>query len=149
MGRSPTHRANGGPQVVSRLGRASGEADGVAVLAVAHDLGRERSVATQGAAELADDPPVGVGTRASIQVYVLARERRASAVGAAMAVGLERTDAAPQKDALELLDMACGGHGLKDSPPRAGFLPRESRGIHRFGQLSGPVCDAWAPGNTR
>jgi hypothetical protein len=39
-----------------------------------------------------------------------------------MAVGLERTDAAPQENALELLDMACGGHGLKDSLPRAGFL---------------------------
>jgi hypothetical protein len=39
-----------------------------------------------------------------------------------MAIGLQRADAAPQKNALELLDMACGGHGLRDSLPRAGFL---------------------------
>jgi hypothetical protein len=39
-----------------------------------------------------------------------------------MAIGLQRADAAPQENALELLDMACGGHGLKDSLPRAGFL---------------------------
>jgi len=40
-----------------------------------------------------------------------------------MAVGLERADAAPQENALELLDMACEGHGLKDSLPRPWFLP--------------------------
>jgi hypothetical protein len=39
-----------------------------------------------------------------------------------MAVGLQRADTAPQENALELLDMACRGHGLKDSLPRAGFL---------------------------
>jgi hypothetical protein len=54
---------------------------------------------------------------------VLARERCASTVGAAVAVGLERTDTAPEENTLELLDMAGGGHGLKDSPPHARFLP--------------------------
>jgi len=94
----------------------------VTVLGVAHDLGRHRSLAAQGPAELADDA-TGPGGRASIQVDVLADEGRAPAVGAAMPIGLERTDTAPQENPLELLDMARGGgHRLKDSPSRARFL---------------------------
>src|SRR5277367_2574715 len=86
---------------------------------MAHDLGRHRSLAAQRPAELADDA-LGV----SIQMDVLAREGGTSAVGAAMSVGLERTDAATQQDALQLLDMPLGGgHGLRDSPSRARLLP--------------------------
>jgi hypothetical protein len=106
---------------------------------VAHDLRGQRSLAAEGTTELADDS-VTVGGGASIQVDVLARERRAPTVGAAMAVGLERADTAPQEDTLELLDMAGGGHGLKDSLPRAGFLPEalgpppgRERRLLRFG----------------
>lgn len=121
------HRASDTPRARCKLGRAGGETDGVAVLAVAHDLSRDRGIATQRTAELADDPPVGARGRAPIQVDVLARERRAATVGAAMAVGLERTDAALQQDTLELLDMAYRGHGLKDSLPRAEFLPGRRR----------------------
>ncbi len=106
------------------LGRAGGETDGVAVLGVAHDLRGHRRLATESAAELADDSVGGGADGACVQVDVLACERGASTVGAAVAVGLERTDTAPQENALELLDMAGGGHGLKDSLPRARFLPK-------------------------
>jgi hypothetical protein len=57
-------------------------------------------------------------------VDVLAGEGSAPAVGAAMPISLQRTDAAAKENALELLDMAFGGgHGLKDSSSQAGFLP--------------------------
>src|ERR1700722_15191477 len=82
------------------LGRAGGETDGVAVLGVAHDLRGEGSLATEGAAELADDSG-GASRRAFIQVDLLDRERGAPTVGAAVAIGLERTDTAPQENALE------------------------------------------------
>ena len=48
-------------------------------------------------------------------------------MGAAMPIGLQRANAATKKDALELLDMTGGGgHDLKDSPSRGGFLPTYS-----------------------
>ena len=91
----------------------------MAVLGVAHDLGRDRGLAAQRAAELADDAP-----GASVQVDVLAHERRAPAVGAAIAVGLQRADAATQQDALELLDVALGGWPWsEDSPLVRALLP--------------------------
>jgi hypothetical protein len=124
---------------VEGLRRAGGETDGVAVLCVAHDLRGQRGLATEGTAELADDP-VRAGRRAFIQMHLLARERGASTVGAAMAVGLERTDATPQQDALELLDMAYGGHGLKDSLPRAGFLPGAPDGRDVPLRTTGRTC---------
>ncbi len=95
----------------------------MAVLCVAHDLRRNRSLTAQGPAELANDA-LCTGGRASIQVDVLAGEGSAPAVGAAMPIGLQRANAATKENALELLDMAFGGdHGLKDSSSQAGFLP--------------------------
>jgi hypothetical protein len=70
---------------------------------MAHDLGRHGGLATQRAAELADDAP-----GAAIQMDVLAREGRATTVGTAMPIGLERPHAATEQDVLELLDMAGG-----------------------------------------
>ena len=73
----------------------------MAVLAVADDLAGDRALATQQAAQLADDP-----VRAPVvEMDVLAGQRRAPAVGAALAVGLERAEAAAQQVALELLDV--------------------------------------------
>lgn len=99
------------------------------VLAVAHNLGGEGRIAAQQAAELADDAlgtagrVVEASGRAFIQVDVLTGERRASAVGAAMTIGLERPYATTEEEALELLDVACGDHRLRDSLPRGRFLP--------------------------
>jgi hypothetical protein len=85
----------------------------MAVLRVTHDLTRHGSLTAQRTAELANDA-VGRGGRASIQVDVLARERRAPTVGTAVPVGLQGADTATEQDALELLDMAGGGgHGLR------------------------------------
>jgi hypothetical protein len=49
----------------------------------------------------------------SVQVDVLAHERRAAAVGTAIAVGLQHVNAATQQEALELLYVLLGGatHG--------------------------------------
>jgi hypothetical protein len=71
------------------------------VLAVTHELARDRCVATQRPAQLADDPLFA----SVIQMDVLARQRCAPAVGAAVAIGLQRTDPAAQQEALELLYM--------------------------------------------
>ena len=61
-------------------------------------------VAAQRAAQLADDAPAA----AVVEVHVLARQRRAPAVDAAVAVGLQGAHAAPQQQALELLDVGGG-----------------------------------------
>jgi len=71
-------------------GSANGEAHGVTVLAVANELGRQRLLAAQLPAELAHDAPLAP----LVEVHLLARQRRAPAVGAAIAIGLQRTDAA-------------------------------------------------------
>lgn len=71
---------------------ASSQADRVTVLAVAHELARDRGIATQRPAQLTDDPLFA----SVIQMDMLACERRAAAVGAAMAIGLQRTDPAAQ-----------------------------------------------------
>jgi hypothetical protein len=93
------------------------------MLRVAHDLRGHRRLAAQRAAELTDDA-LGLGGRASIEMHMLAREGSASAVRAAMPVGLQRADTATQQNALEFLDMSLwGGHGLKDSPSPARLLP--------------------------
>ncbi len=42
-------------------------------------------------------------------MHVLAHERRAAAVHAAIPIGLQSADAAPQQQALELLDVVLGG----------------------------------------
>lgn len=88
--------------------RGAGEAHGVAVLGVAHELGRDRMRTTQRAAQLADDP-LNVG----VQMHVLAHERRAAAVHAAIPIGLQSAEAATQLQALELLDVVLGrtAHG--------------------------------------
>jgi hypothetical protein len=88
----------------SKLGGASGEAHGVAELAVTHELAREGGLTPHGAAELAHDPRVAL-----VEVDALAHEWSALAVCAAVAVGRERSYAAPQEEALELLYIAIGG----------------------------------------
>jgi len=111
------------PEQVLQLGGAGSQAYGVAVLGVANDLGGYRGLAAQRPTELADYA-IGTGGRASIQVNVLACQRGAPAIGAAMPVGLEGTDTATQQDALELFHMAGReGHGLKDSSSCAQLLP--------------------------
>jgi len=81
----------------------------MAMLAVPDQLARKRGLAPQRAAQLAHD-----GLRkAFIDVHPLARERRAPAVRASVAVGLQGADTAPQQDSLELLDVGVcfsGGH---------------------------------------
>ena len=73
----------------------------MAVLAVPDDLARQRGLAAARTAQLADDPVLAP----VVHVDALAGQRRAPAVGAAVAVGLQRADAATQQHALELLDM--------------------------------------------
>ena len=121
---------------------AGGQPYGVAVLRMAHDLGGDRDVAAQGAAELADD-----GTGAVLQVDVLADQRCASAVGATVPIGLERANAATEQNVLELLDVARGGgHGLKDSLSRARFLPASSTCLAGFATPVWPVFDTCSTG---
>jgi hypothetical protein len=78
---------------------------------VADELAGERRLAARTTAQLTDDPLLVSGApgyapaRAFVQVHVLAGERRAPAVGAAMPVGLEVDHAATQQKALELLDV--------------------------------------------
>lgn len=76
----------------------------MAVLGVAHELGRDRMLTAQRAAQLADD-----ALSTGVQMDVLAHERRAPAVRAAIPIGLQGTDAATQLQALELLDVMFGG----------------------------------------
>ncbi len=78
---------------VAALGRAGRQPHRMTVLAVTHDLARDRRLAPQRAAELADEPAV----TAVVDVHVLASQRRAPAVGAAVAIGLELADAATQQ----------------------------------------------------
>lgn len=89
------------------LSGARSEADGVPVLAVAHDLAGDGWLAPQRAAQLADEPAAAT----VVEVDMLAGQRRAATVGATIAVGLERADAAAQEEALELLYVGHrGGH---------------------------------------
>ena len=78
------------------------------MLRVAYELGRDRMFTAQWTAQLAD-----YALNVSVQVDVLAHERRAAAVRAAIPIGLQRADAATQQEALELLDVTLGGttHG--------------------------------------
>jgi hypothetical protein len=86
---------------------------------VANDLGRCRGLAAKRPAELTDD---AIG--APVEMNVLAGQRGAPAISAAMPVGLEGTDTATQQDALELLNVTRGeGHDQKDSSSRARLLP--------------------------
>jgi hypothetical protein len=76
-------------------------------LAMADDLALERRPTTDLATQLADD-----ATSLLVYVYVLAHERRAIAVDAAMTIGCQGADAATQEEALELLHVyVWGGHG--------------------------------------
>src|SRR5438105_4879793 len=107
------------------------QAHRVPVLAVAHELGGDGGLATQGAAQLAHDPLAAP----LVEVHVLARERRAPAVGAAVAVGLEHVEAAPEELALELLDVA---RHLPSTSPRRLQTP-SGRLFYRFG-LAGSIA---------
>jgi len=73
----------------------------VAVLAMPDDLARHRRLTLARAAQLADDPMWAPG----IEVHLLACQRCAPAVDAAVPVGLERAQPAAQQQVLELLDM--------------------------------------------
>jgi hypothetical protein len=75
------------------------------VLAVANELGRVGRIAAARTAESTDDPLVV----AAVEVHVLARERRAPTVGAAVAVGLESPYPPAQQYPFELLDIGDGG----------------------------------------
>ena len=100
-----------------RRGVWAREADRVSVLAVADELGGERDLSAPGAAQRADDALAG----SPVDVHVLAGQRRASAVRAAVAVGLEGSDAPAQKHPFQLLDMGRGGgHRSGVRRPRAG-----------------------------
>ena len=78
------------PGAAARSGGARRQAHGLAVLAVAHDLAGDRRLATQHPAQLADD----AAATAVVQMHVLARQRRAAAVRATLAVGLEHAETA-------------------------------------------------------
>jgi len=102
-----------------RSGGAHCEANGVAVLAVANDLAGDRCLMTQRAAQLAHDPPAAL----VVQVDMLACQRRAPAVRAAIAVGLQCTDPAAQQAALQLLDVGHReSHDRRTSPPAPALL---------------------------
>ena len=100
------------------------------VLGVAHDLARHGGLAAKRAAELADDPMC-----ASVKVDVLAGERSATAIGTAMPVGLQGADAAAQKKALELLDMAGGRSHLPEGFAHSRPVPAPSS------ELSAPAAE--------
>jgi len=58
---------------------------------MAHELRGDRMFAPQWTAQLADDPP-----NTGVQVDVLAHQRRASAVRAAIPIGLQSSNTASQ-----------------------------------------------------
>jgi hypothetical protein len=80
----------------------------VAVLGVAYELARHRTLPAEGAAKLADDP-LGV----LVEVDLLPDEGRSPAVAAAVAARLEGAHTSTEEEALELLHVAVGGpaHG--------------------------------------
>src|ERR1700690_3058646 len=100
-----------------RSGRAGCEAHGVALLAMPDDLARDGGLAPTRAAQLTHDALL----RASVDVDLLAGHRRASAIHAAMAVRLERPEAAAQQHDLELLYV-----GGRRSPVARCFRRRSS-----------------------
>jgi hypothetical protein len=67
-------------------------------------------------------------------VHVLARQGRAPAVGARVSIGLQRTEATTQEQALEALDVGdVKGHDRRGSPPPGGILQfLESRRSNGF-----------------
>lgn len=73
----------------------------MAVLAVPDELARHRRFALARAAQLADDPVLASG----VEMYLLAGQRRATAVGTAVPVGLQSPESAAQEHELELLDV--------------------------------------------
>ncbi len=137
------------------LRKGRGEAHGVAVLAVTHDLAGERRLAVGLTAELADEP---LPRAAAIAVYVhlLARQRRASTVGAALPSGLQLTDAAAQQKTLQLLDVADRErHGASDfavagQGPAAVDIPSANRfgwqiGVAGLSLMGGGGCPGLLP----
>jgi hypothetical protein len=91
---------------------------------VAHDLAGDRRVAAQRATQLTYD----FAAATVVQVHVLARQRGAPTVDAAVAVGLQSAQAASQQVALELLDVLDGrGHLALISPLCALLLPCSER----------------------
>ncbi len=74
----------------------------MAVLAMADQLTGYRGLPAMRTAQLADE----VVRAPVVDVHLLACQRCAPAVGAALAVGLQRAQTAAQEHSLELLDMA-------------------------------------------
>jgi hypothetical protein len=68
---------------------------------VPDELARDRDLTLTRTTQLADDPL----SRPGVQMNVLAGERRASAIHAAVAIGLQRPKPAAQQNHLELLDV--------------------------------------------
>jgi hypothetical protein len=94
--------------------RGAADPNRVAALEVAHALAAGRLLAAERPTQLADDRVAGV------QMDAFADERRAAAVGAAMAVGRERPNAAPQQQALQLGDLSGdGATAVIDRTPEA------------------------------
>jgi hypothetical protein len=77
----------------------------VAALEVADELARHGDLTLSRAAQLAHDP----SARTVVHVDVLAHERGASAVGAAVPVRLQGAQAEAKQMALELVGVVCGG----------------------------------------
>jgi hypothetical protein len=100
-------------------GRAGNGLDGPAVLGRMHDLGALRRLATQGAAQLADDPLLADG---DVDVDPFPDERVAVAVMAARPAGAECTDAAPEQGDLgwRAAELGVSEHGLRTHSPELG-----------------------------
>lgn len=127
------------------LGGAGGEAHGMTELAVAHKLAGERCATAQLATQLAHDP----GLALVIDVDVLTHERSSIAVDASVALGRQRSDAASQEEALELLDISMRrGHGGYFRRARLTSFPVEHPNFRHesFGRRSGGVGWIMRPG---
>ena len=86
-------------------GGAAREPDRALVIRRVHELRARRRLAPQRAAQVADEPLAGGHV---VEMDDLARERRAMAVRAAVAVRLVVADATPQEGALEWRPGLCG-----------------------------------------
>jgi hypothetical protein len=128
-------------------GRAGGQADAnrLTVLAVAHDLTRHGRLATQRAAELADE----AAGASVVDVHVLPDQRRAPAIGALVAIGLQLAHAAPQQEALELVCVVARRSHLRAFFAARTALPATRRALARrlHGDPRLVVCPPRAPGS--
>lgn len=101
---SMASRKSIGPPGSAALRGARGETNGVTALEVPDDLAGKRRLAAGRATQLADDPLL----KACVDVDLLAGQRGAPAVRAAISSRLQCAEAATQQNALEQLHMSCG-----------------------------------------